>query len=172
MENLGGFLFIFFARLLDVSMMTIRTLLVVRGKRLAAALIGFVEISIYIIALGQVFKNLDNWVSILAYSTGFAVGNYVGSYIEEKLAMGFLNIQIISKKCPDQLTEALRAAGFGVTVVEGQGRVGIRKILYVIAKRKDFSIILDKVLAADAEAFVTALDARSIRGGFIGRKEK
>lgn len=172
MEYVGSFLFIFLARLLDVSMMTIRTLMVVRGKRMTAAIIGFVEVSIYIIALGEVFKNLNSWSNILAYSGGFAVGNYVGSYIEEKMAMGFLNIQVISKKCPDQLTETLRDDGFGVTVVEGEGRVDFRKILFIIAKRKDFPVIMDKVLASDPEAFVTALDARSIRGGFIGRKDK
>ncbi|MGI5838123.1 MAG: DUF2179 domain-containing protein [bacterium] len=172
MEYAVGFVFIFLARLVDVSMMTIRTLLVVRGKRVTAALIGFVEIIIYIVALGEVFKNLDNWLNILAYATGFAVGNYVGSYIEEKMAMGFLNVQVISTKCPDGLTGKLREDGFGVTVVEGKGRVGVRKILYIIAKRKEFPALMDKILTSDPDAFVTALDARSIRGGFIGHKDK
>ena len=75
MGVLFNFLFIFFARVIDVSMFTVRTLLLVRGKKYIAAILGFFEVTIYIVALGRVMSTLDNWVNILAYSLGFAVGN-------------------------------------------------------------------------------------------------
>ncbi len=170
---LGNFLFIFFARLVDVSLMTMRTLLVVRGKRHLAALLGFIEVTIYIVALGQVFRNLNDWTSILAYSSGFAAGNYLGSYIEEKMAMGFLNLQVISKDYASNLVDSLRSHGYGVTVVEGRGRVGTRQILYIAVKRRDQAQVMGLIDAADPDAFITILDARTVRGGFLaGRRER
>lgn len=87
---IGNFLFIFIARMADVALMTIRMLMIVRGKRIQAAVIGFFEVTIYILALGQVVQNIDNTYSILAYALGFSSGNYLGSYLEEKMAMGFM----------------------------------------------------------------------------------
>jgi len=125
----GGYLFIFCARICDVSLGTMRTIMVVRGQRLYAAAIGFFEVSIYIVALGKIFSTLDNPLSIVVYAAGYATGNFVGSLIEEKLAVGVLTVQVITMKAPLELTELLRNEGYGVTVIEGQGREGTRYIL-------------------------------------------
>ncbi len=170
---LGSFLFIFFARLTDVALMTVRMLMIVRGRRGVAAAIGFVEVSIYVVALGQVFKNIDNIYNIIAYASGFAAGNYLGSYVEERLAMGFLTVHVISKEHADELSEELRDNGFGVTVVEGQGRFRVRKMLYITLRRRDLGMMMAMIEKADKEAFVTVMDTRAIRGGFMfNRRDK
>lgn len=84
----GGYLFIFLARVVDVSLATMRTLMLVRGKGLIAACIGFFEVMIYITALNKVVSGLDNPANLVVYALGFATGNFMGSYIEEKLAIG------------------------------------------------------------------------------------
>lgn len=173
MFYLGSFLFIFFARLTDVALMTVRMLMIVRGRRGVAAAIGFVEVSIYVVALGQVFKNIDNIYNIIAYASGFAAGNYLGSYVEERLAMGFLTVHVISKEHADELSEELRDNGFGVTVVEGQGRFRVRKMLYITLRRRDLGMMMAMIEKADKEAFVTVMDTRAIRGGFMfNRRDK
>ena len=170
---IGNFLFIFIARMADVALMTIRMLMIVRGKRIQAAVIGFFEVTIYILALGQVVQNIDNTYSILAYALGFSSGNYLGSYLEEKMAMGFMTVHVISKNYADELVEALRDLGYGVTVVNGMGRYRLRKLLYITLRRKDLSNLLAHIEREDKEAFVTVMDTRAIKGGFLfNRKDK
>ncbi len=170
---LTDFLFIFAARMADVSLMTIRMLMIVRGKRVQAALIGFVEVSIYILALGQVVQNIDNTYSIIAYALGFSAGNFFGSLLEEKLAMGFLTVNVISKDYADELVRKLRELGFGVTVVNGMGRYRLRKLLYITLRRKDLPNLMNHIEQEDKEAFVTVMDTRAIKGGFLfNRKDK
>ena len=170
---IGNFLFIFIARMADVALMTIRMLMIVRGKRIQAAVIGFFEVTIYILALGQVVQNIDNTYSILAYALGFSSGNYLGSYLEEKMAMGFMTVHVISKNYADELVEALRDLGYGVTVVNGMGRYRLRKLLYITLRRKDLSNLLAHIEKEDKEAFVTVMDTRAIKGGFLfNRKDK
>lgn len=169
-----GYLIIFFARVVDVSLGTLRVLFIVRGQRLQAAVTGFFEVSIFLVALGMVLQDLDNPAKVIVYSLGFATGNYVGSLLEEKLAMGFSTIQIITRRnTPVCLASFLREKGFGVTSLEGEGRLGPRPVLLVTTQRKHLSRLLSIVDEVDPKAFVTILETRSIRGGvFLGRKGK
>ncbi|MGI6588393.1 MAG: DUF2179 domain-containing protein [Peptococcia bacterium] len=171
---IGGYLFIFFARVCDVSLTTIRILMVVRGQKLYAAIIGFFEVIIYILALGKVFSDLGNPLNLFFYALGYATGNYVGTYLEEKLAVGTFTAQVITLKEPMQLTEMLRKKGYGVTVIEGEGREGKRYILQIILKRKRFGDLRKEVEQWDENAFWTIFDARLTRGGVLAqnRKEK
>src|SRR6056297_1513927 len=114
-ELILGSILIFLARVMDVSMGTIRTLMVVRGKRIYAALIGFFEVTIYIIALQKVVTSLDRPLNLIAYSLGLAAGNYFGSLLEEKMALGQISAQLIPGKNQQQMIKNLREAGFGVT---------------------------------------------------------
>ena len=169
---IAGYLFIFLARVCDVSLATIRTLMVVRGQKLYAASIGFVEVIIYILALGKIFSDLDNPFNLLFYALGFATGNYVGTYLEEKLAVGTFTIQVITLKSPLELTEKLREKGYGVTVIEGEGREGKRYILQIILKRKSFGALRKEIDEWDEQAFWTIFDARLTRGGVLARNRK
>ena len=169
---LGSLFFIFFARILDVSISTVRILMLTRGKRLLAAFLGFFEVSIYITALGQVVGNLDNPWKILAYALGFSSGTIIGGYLEEKLAVGYLFVELVPKNHGSELADALREESFGVTVLEGEGRTGPRFILTIILRRKDlprFKAVVDLV---DPDAFYAILDARSTKGGYINTAKK
>ena len=168
----GGYLFIFSARICDVSLSTMRMLMVMRGQRIYAAIIGFFEVIVYIIALNKIFSNLDNPLNLFFYAAGFATGTMVGSLIEEKLAVGTLTVQIITMNAPLELTEKLRKDGYGVTVIEGQGREGIRYILQIILQRKRVQQLRRLIDEWDKCAFWTIFDARSTRGGIFVRKNK
>jgi uncharacterized protein YebE (UPF0316 family) len=168
----GGYLFIFIARVCDVSLSTMRTIMLVRGHRLYAASIGFFEVIIYILALNRIVSHLDNPLNLLVYAAGFATGNYVGSLLEEKVAVGILTVQVITMKDPLELTEYLRNEGFGVTVIEGQGREGTRYILQVILARRCVGQLRITVDKWDPEAFLTVFDARATKGGIFTRMGK
>ncbi|MFA7411968.1 MAG: DUF5698 domain-containing protein [Tissierellaceae bacterium] len=168
MELLFGYLFIFFARVTDVSLATVRMLMVVQGRKLQAALIGFFEVGIYITALGKVVNSLNNPMNLLSYALGFACGNYLGIIIENKIALGNLAAQIILKiSGNDDLIKILRENGFGVTVLEGQGLEGTREILNVIINRKDLLNLKKIVYEFDKNAFITVNNINPISGGYF-----
>jgi len=169
---LWGYLFIFAARVTDVSLSTVRTLLLVRGKRLPAAILGFFEVSIYILALGRVMTTLNNPLNLLVYALGFATGNFVGATLEERMALGYLTVQVISRETGSDLANILRAQGFGVTVLHGEGRDGSRQILYISLKRKFLSHIMNTLEAQEPDAFVTVMDTRLTQGGVFARQGK
>lgn len=160
-------LFIFTARVVDMSMATFRILMLMRGRGFTASLIGFMESLLYIFALGEVLKRLDNPINMVFFAAGFAVGNFVGSRIEERVALGYINAQIISVNSHDSLQIDLREAGFGVTSLEGCGKDGTHYILHVMLKRKDLHKMMQMVSSADEKAFVSIFDTRQIFGGFF-----
>lgn len=165
MEILLGCLLIMLARVVDVSLGTLRTLLLVRGKRLQAAVAGFFEVIVYILALKQVFQTLDQPISILAYALGFALGNYCGSLLEERLIQGYLTVQAITLHNPEELAATLRSEGFGVTVISGMGKEGTRQLLNIVLPRNKLGKLYSLVEGWDSHAFVTVFDARAARGG-------
>lgn len=168
-----GYFLIFFARVVDVSMSTMRTLMVVQGRRVQAALIGFVEIAIYVTALGKVVNSLDNPLNLLAYSLGFASGTYIGITIEGRIALGNLAAQIIMKTADnEELIESLRENKFGVTIVQGVGIQGTKEILNVALKRKDLKKLQDVVYEYDEDAFITVNNINPISGGYFSSVKK
>lgn len=164
-----SYLLIFAARVGDVTLSTIRILLLMRGKALLASVIGFFEVTIFILALNQVVGNLDDPFRLLAYALGFATGNFVGSRLEERLALGFATVQVISMDKSVELLEQIRERGFGVTALEGCGREGTYQILNVLLKRRDLPCFLSLVRGIDDQAFVSVMDTRKIFGGYFSR---
>lgn len=162
-------LLIFIARVSDVTLSTVRILMIMRGRALAAAVIGFFEVSIYVLALSRVIGDLDKPVLLVTYALGFATGNYVGSNVEERLALGFATAQVISLDKADEIAELLREQGFGVTILEGCGREGTHQMLHVLLKRKDIPCLLTIVRKNDNQAFVTVMDTRKILGGYFSK---
>lgn len=172
---IGAYLFIFLARVIDMSLDVVRILMLMRDRRLLAALIGFAEVTVFIIALNEVIKGgLDDPGKVIAYAGGFATGNYLGSMIESRLALGFLSLQIFPADCFTQATiTRLREEGFGVTTVRGQGRDGDRTILFVLLKRKDLKKVTNLMDEVCPGTFFNVSDARGIYGGvFPMRKSK
>ncbi|PKM81344.1 MAG: hypothetical protein CVU89_10050 [Firmicutes bacterium HGW-Firmicutes-14] len=170
----GAYLFIFFARVVDMSLDVLRILMLMRDRRFLAAVIGFCEVSIFIVALNQVLTGgLDDPGKVVAYAGGFATGTYIGSLIENKLAIGYLSLQVFPPQyqCTD-CVKVLRDNGFGVTTVEGEGRHGKRSVLFVALKRKDLRRIVRILDSIDPELFFTVSDAKNIRGGVFPMKRK
>lgn len=168
MGLLVGYLAIFLARVTDVTLATFRTLMVVQGRGVQAAIIGFFEITIYVVSLSAVVNNLDNPFNLLSYALGFACGNYLGVKIEGKIALGNLSVQVILKT-PDNedLKELLRDKGFGVTVLTGQGREGTREILNLVINRKDLKVMQKLIYEYDNKAFITVSNINPISGGYF-----
>ena len=172
MSVVFGALLVFGARVFDVSLGTLRVLMLMRGKKYHAACIGFFEVIIYVMVLGTVVQQLDNPVYLIMYGLGYATGNVVGGKLEEKLALGFLTVQIISKHHSKLLTEVLRGNGYGVTVIDSHGWEGDRDILNLQIKRKDLADIERLVTETDANAYVTIYDTRTTQGGYFRRHAK
>lgn len=172
MTAILGYSFIFCARILDVSMGTIRVLLLMRGQKFYAAAIGFFEVIIFIVVLGMVVNELDNPLNLVMYGAGFATGNIVGSWLEEKLAVGLLTVQIISKQHSKVLVETLRDNGYGVTVIDSCGRDGKFDMLNMQIKRKDMAEVQKTISLTDASAYVTIYDTRKALGGYFKQAKK
>jgi len=175
MDILASYLIIFLARIGDVTLGTVRTLLVIRGRRALAAMTGFFEVGIYITVLGQVMSNMRDPFKIVAYALGFATGTYVGMLVEERLAIGTLIMQIIpgAESQALSLAAAARERGYGVTIIPGEGREGPRHLLMVTLHRRAQAGLLSLVDELAPGSFITALDARSATGGvFAYRKGK
>lgn len=166
---LGGVL-IFCLRVTDVTLGTMRILMTVRGQKLLAALIGFVEVTIFVVAISQVVRNVNNIWNVIGYSGGFAVGTLVGMTIEERLALGFTVIRIICADVSNKVAEALRAAGFGVTEMGGQGMRGPVNVLEVVVRRADVPAVLQLVDKTDPRAFITVEETRRVYRGWRLRK--
>jgi len=168
-----SYLFIFIARVADMSLDVLRILMLMRDRRVWAAVIGFFEVSIFVLALNEVLKGgMDDPVKIIAYAGGFAMGNYVGSVIESKLAIGFLSVHIIPpREMVEEFTRLMRDEGFGITAVQGCGRDGERTMLFVMIKRKDLNKALNLINCHCPNAFFNVSDARRIHGGVFPMKK-
>jgi uncharacterized protein YebE (UPF0316 family) len=165
-----GYAFIFIARVIDVTLSTLRTLMVVRGKKIHAAVIGFFEVIVYIVALNKVVGQLSNPMNLFAYALGFSTGNYIGIYVEEKLAIGLTTVQIITQN--SELCQLLRQKGFGVTVMEGMGKEGSREVLMVSLPRKSVPQVMEIIKQHDESSFVTIMDTKGTHGGYFTQTRK
>jgi uncharacterized protein YebE (UPF0316 family) len=164
---------IFLARIVDVSMGTFRTIMVIRGYRVIATAIGFVEVLIWIIAISSVITNLDAWYLIVAYAGGYASGNYIGMLLESRVAIGSELVRAISWRSDGHLAEALRAAGWEAVAVPGHGpgREAV-EIVLVVEPRRRISQLLAAIREIDPEAVYTTSDIRSVHEGGRGQREK
>ncbi len=158
---------IFCSRILDVSIGTIRIILVSRGHKIAAPLLGFVEVIIWLIAITQVMQNLNNVISYFAYGSGFAFGNYVGIWLEGKIALGYQLIRVVSDKELETIPIILRGEGFAVTTVKGRGTKTNVNIFFTVVNRKNVDYVLEVIKNIEPEAFITIEDVRKSYSGFI-----
>lgn len=155
-------------QLILVPLVTLRVTFVVKGRKKEAALIGVVEAVIYLVSLGIVFSDLSNIINMISYAIGFGGGIYLGGLLEEKLAIGYraLNVSLLDK-C-DSLVERLRNEGFGVTVFEGEGMSGEKRIrLDVIAKRSREKEVMTILEIEAPKAFVVSYEPIGFKGGYL-----
>lgn len=162
-----GPLLIFALRVVDVSMSTVRILLAVRGYKVAVPIIGFFEVLIWVFAVGNAIRFLDSGWHLLGYASGFATGNVIGLLIEERLAIGFATIRVVSTHAGVEMADALRTIGFGVTEFSGQGRDGRVEIVHTVCMRRDVERVVDEIERWDRQAFITVEEPRDIRWGWM-----
>jgi len=163
---------IFIGGLAYVSLGTLRIIFVARGQRVFSPLLGFFEVVIWLIAISQIMNNVTNVAAYFAYAAGFAVGNYVGILIEEKMAIGILVVRIIIPDESEVLKYSLSEAGFGVTSLEAKGSQGTVQLIYTIVRRKDLPRVIKIINASHSDAFYSVEDARQVREGVFPLKRK
>lgn len=160
-------LFIFVSRIVDVSLGTFRVQMIVNRKKIAAGLIGFVEILIFILIVSKVIQDIGNWMNVLAYCGGFATGNIVGITITEKFSHDIISVGVISKNHWPEIEQRLREEGFGVTRNLGYGLQGELQVLRIITSRNLFPKIRDISLEYDRKAFITSYLIVGKSGGYM-----
>jgi uncharacterized protein YebE (UPF0316 family) len=160
-------LIVFLARLTDVTLGTIRIVFVSRGNRHFAPLLGFLEVFIWITVVSQIVRGAHNLVAYLAYAAGFAVGNYVGMLVEERLAIGTLVIRVFLPGNGDSLGHRLRAEGYGVTYVDGHGSSGPVTLIYTVVMRKELPHVISLIQGIHPKAFFTVEELRSAQQGIF-----
>jgi uncharacterized protein YebE (UPF0316 family) len=163
-------LFIFMARIIDVSLGTIRMILVIRGSKIPAAIIGFFEILVYTLALGLVVGSLDDPIKLIVFCCGFSMGILVGSFIEEGLALGFRGIQATIERDHAYIIEELREEGDPVTSWEAEGKAGPKLMINMLVRRNMARAVADRIYEKDPGAFVILMEPKQFRGGYIKKK--
>ena len=156
---------IFLARILDVSIGTIRIILVSKGYKFLAPLLGFFEVLIWIIAIGKIMENLDRWYYYLFYAAGFAMGNYIGIILEEKIALGYVGVRIVTKRSANKLIEKMIEAGYGITTIPAEGARGLVHVIFTTAKRKTLNNLIAMIKENNPMAFYTIEDIKFVSGG-------
>ena len=162
-------LLVFGARVIDVSLETLRIILLARGGRLIVPAIAFVEIIFWIVSLGLVVNEFTNPIYLISYGAGFAAGNYAGILLEERLAMGICVLRVIASEEDHALIDAIRGTGYGVTVVAAEGLHGPCTIFYSVVRRCDLFPITRMVEEMNPGAFCTVEDVRSTTRGTFPR---
>lgn len=162
-----GPVLIFALRIVDVSLSTLRILLAIRNQRALVPVLGFVEVLIWIFAVGNAIRHLDSAAHVFGYAAGFSAGTMVGMWLEERLAFGLGTMRIISRRTDAALANRLRELGCGVTEFIGQGREGRVDVLYTVMPRRRLPTVLAEVEKIDADAFITVEEPREIRRGWM-----
>jgi len=160
-------LLIFIARVMDVSLGTLRFIFLSKGYRKLAPLLGFLEVLIWVIAVREVLLNLRNIACFLAYGAGFAAGNYVGMWLEEKLSIGTVLLRVVMRNSYAAFTEFMKENNYGYTLVDGEGTVERVKILFSVLKRKNLNHVLATLSRANPRAFYTIETIRSVGEGIF-----
>jgi len=163
-------LFIFFARITDVSLGTIRMILIIRGDKWTAAIIGFVEILVYTIALGMVVGALNDPIKLAVFCLGFSLGVIVGSVIEDRLALGYRGVQAIIDRDHGYIVDELRAHGYPITSWDAEGLAGSKIVMNMVLKRNLAREVTAKISDMEPDAFVVFMEPKHFRGGYVKKK--
>lgn len=159
-------LVIFVINIIYVSFLTMRTISTLKGYRYTAAIFSILETFVYVIGLGLVLENLDQFQNVVAYALGFGAGILVGMKIEEKLALGYLVVNVITSEIDKDLPKNLRDLGYGVTHGYQYGRDGERMTLQILTPRKYERKLIATIKELDERAFIITHEPKNINGGF------
>ena len=163
---------IFFARILDQSIGTLRLIFLSKGMKYIAPFLGFFEVIIWLLAVGQIMQHLDNWLCYVAYGAGFAMGNFIGITLEEKLSIGTSIIRVILSGESPELIAALKSHNFGLTILDAEGAKGKVKVLFSIIRRKEIPTFLNTPHLHHPSAFYTIEDVKEAKEGVFKRNRQ
>ena len=160
---------VFFGRIFDVSLGTIRTIMTVKGKKIYATTIGFFEVFIWFIIVREALNtNVSSLWIAFSYALGYATGTFIGRTIPDKLIKGTLSIQVITSSKNDKLVNELRNIGYAVSVINAKGKDNKEKyMLYMEINKKNLSEIKDFIKNIDENAFIVVSETKLVQNGFI-----
>lgn len=170
MISLADILTIIILQIAYVSMLSVRFILMVKGFRYVAASMSAVEIGIYVVGFKLVLDHLDQPLHLAAYCISYGIGVLLGIKLEERLALGYISVQVITNAENSGLAAMLRSKGYGVTRLVGEGREGNRLVHIVVLPRKKQQQLCQEVLAADPNAFIISYEPKVFHGGFLTRR--
>ena len=160
-------LLICIARIVDVAIGTLRIIFVSKGMRFLAPILGFFEVIIWLLAISQIMQNLTNIVNYIAYGCGFALGNFVGIYLESKLSLGFVLLRVITRRSATELIEYFKGCAYRFTIVAADSDEGPVDIIYMPLRRKDVPKIVENIKQHNPNAFYTLEDARYVSANVV-----
>lgn len=170
-DGIWIYFIIFFGKILEVSVSTLRLVLINRGERVKGSILAFFDVLLWLLITGSVLADFGASIpKIIVFCFAFAIGNYLGSWLDAKLAFGISSVQIIIEDTDivSLLLERLRASSFAVTVVDGQGKDGKRKLLIIHIRRKRIPQAVKIINDVTENHCVVAInDVKSIRGGYL-----
>ncbi len=171
--NLSGpalYITIFVAKIIEVSISTIRLVLINKGERVRGALLAFIEIMIWLMIVSSVLTNItEDPLKLFVYAVAFSLGNFIGVTIESKIAVGLASIQVVVfEENGKVMADVLREQGFGVTIIDGKGKNdSLKNLLFIQLKRKKIPEAVKLIKQTNPNAFITVNDIKSIMGGYI-----
>jgi uncharacterized protein YebE (UPF0316 family) len=171
LELIGGAFMIMLMRICDVSIGTMRTILVVQGRKYLAGTAGFFEVLIWVFAIRFIMQHLDNIANLFGYAAGFGIGNIMGITIEQKIGLGYVQLNIISRHFSDQIANTLRKLKYGVTLLPGEGGSGGVAILVIIIPRKLQKKVIETIEKIDKNSFITVQHSLPYRGFVHGSRK-
>jgi len=160
---------IFFARLIDVSLGTFRTINTVKGRDLIAALIGLVEITVWFLIVKEALNTDNNsfWI-VVAYALGFSVGTYIGGKISKIFIKSNLEVQVILSNKEDSVVNKIREKGYGVTAIEVKGTKDTKYMLYIQIRNRSLEHLKTLVRKLDNKAFIVVNETKYVENGYFG----
>lgn len=165
-------LLIFLARITDQTIGTIRLIYAAKGYKYLAPLFGFIESLIWLTAISQIMKHLDNIYCYIAFAGGFAMGNFFGIYLEQKISIGVVLVRVILKQYETALGENLKAAGYGFTLMDAVGREGSVKLMFSTIHRRNLKKYIKIVHNIRPNAFYTVEDVRQVKGNVFEKTKR
>ncbi|HUX01449.1 MAG: DUF5698 domain-containing protein [Phycisphaerae bacterium] len=164
-----GAVFIFLCRVSDMSIDTLRIVSIVKGYRGRATVFGMLEAGIFIVALAVLLRPPIHWLQMVGYAAGFGVGTLVGMTLATRLSAEFVLLRVLRRPPGGPIGDRLRAGGFAVTAVTGEGRDGPVEILFSVVRRCQARQALDLVREVDEKAFVVLEPVQHAAGGYLPR---
>ncbi|MCC8145420.1 MAG: DUF5698 domain-containing protein [Bacteroidales bacterium] len=161
---------IFFGRICDVTLGTLRIIFVSKGERYKAPIVGFFEVFIWVVIISQIFSHANNLIAYLAYAGGYAAGNFVGILVENKIAFGYQLLRVYTKKEASELLKKLNKKNIGATLIRGEGAISQVHIIEIVISRKDLDNAIDLITSFDSSAFYLIEDIRHKQKGIFTMK--